>query len=132
MHDRPLVLDTVTLILWHNDDIRLSPRAKAALGEAPNREIHVSAVSAFEIANKVRLGKLAVPRAMLEDFNYVVTSDGFQRLDVDPASALAAGLLSSTHRDPFDRLIAAQAIRLGAFVVTNDSAFVDLGADVLW
>lgn len=129
---QPLLLDTVTFIFWHADSPRLSPLARRVMLEAPARAIYVSAASAFEIATKVRVGKLTVPPAMLNDFAYVVESDGFRLLDVDAASAIRAGQLDSAHRDPFDRLIGAQALLLKGAVVTNDAAFVDLGVDVLW
>lgn len=130
--DQPLLLDTVAFIFWHADSPRLSASARAALLEAPDRVVYVSAATAFEIATKVRLGKLTVPAALLEDFAYVVEADGFRVLDVDVASAVRAGQLDTQHRDPFDRLIAAQAALHGATVVTNDAAFADLGVQVLW
>ncbi len=131
-NDRPLILDTVAFIFWHADSPRLSMAARRALLEAPGRAVYVSAASGFEIATKVRLGKLTVPSAMLHDFAYVVEADGFRVLDVDVASAVRAGQLESAHRDPFDRLIGAQALTLNASVVTNDVAFVGLGVDVFW
>ena len=130
--DQPLLLDTVAFIFWHADSPRLSPLARRAMLQAPRRAVYVSAASAFEIATKVRLGKLTVPKAMLNDFAYVVEADGFRLLDVDAASAIRAGQLESVHRDPFDRLIGAQAITLKGAVVTNDAAFADLGVDVFW
>lgn len=130
--DQPLLLDTVAFIFWHADSPRLSPLARRAMLGAPRRTVYVSAASAFEIATKVRLGKLTVPPAMLHDFAYVVEADGFRLLDVDAASAIRAGLLVSAHRDPFDRLIGAQALVLNGAVVTNDAAFVDLGVEVFW
>ena len=130
--DTPLLLDTVTFIFWHADSPRLSPVARQLLLDAPQRPVYVSAASAFEIATKVRLGKLTVPAAMLNDFAYVVEADGFRLLDVDAASAIRAGQLAGAHRDPFDRLIAAQALSIEALVVTNDSAFAPLGVAVVW
>jgi len=130
--DQPLLLDTVAFIFWHADSPRLSPLARRALLEAPKRAIYVSVASAFEIATKARLGKLTVPPAMLNDFAYVVEADGFRLLDVDAASAIRAGQLECTHRDPFDRLIGAQALGIHGAVVTNDAAFADLGVDVFW
>lgn len=130
--DQPLLLDTVAFIFWHADSPRLSRSARHAMLEAPQRAVYVSAASAFEIATKVRLGKLAVPAAMLNDFPYIVEADGFRLLDVDAASAIRAGQLESGHRDPFDRLIGAQALALEAAVVTNDDAFADLGVRVFW
>ena len=99
---------------------------------ATQRTVYVSAATAFEIATKVRLGKLSVPAVMLNDFAYVVEADGFRVLDVNAASAIRAGQLASAHRDPFDRLIGAQALGIGAAVVTNDVAFSTLGVDVFW
>jgi PIN domain nuclease of toxin-antitoxin system len=130
--ERPLVLDTVAFIFWHADSPRLSPAAREAMLEAPSRALFVSAATAFEIATKARLGKLVVPPAILNDFAYVVQADGFQLLDVTADSAIRAGQLPGAHRDPFDRLIAAQARTLGGLVVTNDPAFPELGVDVLW
>lgn len=130
--DQPLLLDTVAFILWHADSPRLSPSARRAMLEAPQRAVYVSAASAFEISTKVRLGKLTVPPAILNDFAYVVESDGFRLLEIDAASALRAGQLASAHRDPIDRLIGAQALSLDGVVVTNDAAFADLGVAVYW
>lgn len=130
--DQPLLLDTVAFIFWHADSPRLSPLARRTMLEAPQRKVFVSAASAFEIATKVRLGKLTVPPAMLNDFAYVVEADGFRLLDIDAASAIRAGQFESAHRDPFDRLIGAQALALRAALVTNDAAFADLGVDVFW
>ncbi len=131
MHE-PLLLDTVAFIFWHADSPRLSASARRAMLEAPERAIYVSAASAFEISTKVRLGKLTVPPALLHDFAYVVEADGFRLLDIDSASAIRAGQLASLHRDPFDRLIAAQSLAITAAVVTNDEAFAELGAEVFW
>lgn len=122
----------MAFILWHADSPRLSARVRTTLLESLKRPIHVSAASAFEIATKVRLGKLAVPSAILNDFTYVVEADGFRMLDVDASSAIRAGQLPGAHRDPFDRLLAAQALQLDAAIVTNDSMFATLGVDVYW
>jgi PIN domain nuclease of toxin-antitoxin system len=130
--DTPLLLDTVAFILWHADSPRLSDTVRAMLQQAPSRVIYVSAASAFEIATKVRLGKLVVPPVLVNDFQYVVEADGFRMLDVDAAAAIRAGQLLSDHRDPFDRLIAAQALELGATVVTSDPAFGSFGVGVCW
>lgn len=130
--DRPLLLDSVAFILWHADSPQLSPSARRAMLEATQRTVYVSVATAFEIATKMRLGKLSVPTVVLNDFAYVVEADGFRVLDVDAAAAIRAGQLASAHRDPFDRLIGAQALYVGAAVVTNDSAFSALGVDVFW
>lgn len=101
--------------------------------EALHRPVFVSTVSGFEIATKVRLGKLEVPAVLLNEFAYVVESDGFRVLELDAVSAVRAGLLPGDHRDPFDRLIAAQAIVHRCAVVTPDRLFTEsLGAEVFW
>lgn len=129
---QPLLLDTVAFIFWHADSPRLSLSARGAMKNALQRPIYVSAASAFEIATKVRVGKLTVPPAILNDFAYVVEADGFRLLDIDAASAIRAGQLTSLHRDPFDRLIGAQALAINGAVVTNDEAFAELGVEVFW
>jgi len=73
-----------------------------------------------------------VQPAILPDFGYVVEANGFRVLDVDVTSAVRAETLPGPHRDPFDGLIAAQAIALAAAVVTNHAAFTELGVDVFW
>lgn len=101
--------------------------------ESMERPVFVSTVSGFEIATKVRLGKLEVPPALLNEFSYVVESDGFRVLELDAASAVRAGLLAGEHRDPFDRLLAAQALVHGCAIVTSDPLFRDsLGVEVFW
>ena len=104
MHSGPLLLDTVAFVFWHPDGSRLFSTARAALPKAPQRALYVSAVTSFEIATKVRLGKLTVPPSILNDFAYVVDADDFRLLDIDAPSAIGAALLTGQHRDPFDRL----------------------------
>jgi PIN domain nuclease of toxin-antitoxin system len=131
--DQALLIDTSAFLFWHSDSRRLSKRARAALLDALHRPVYVSAVTAFEIATKVRLGKLAVPSVLLNEFAYVVESDGFRVLELNSGSAVRAGLLPDEHRDPFDRLLAAQALVHHCAVVTPDRLFSDsLGTEVLW
>jgi PIN domain nuclease of toxin-antitoxin system len=131
--DPHLLVDTAAFLFWHADDRKLSKRARTAMLGALQQPVFVSTVSGFEIATKVRLGKLDVPAALLNEFAYVVESDGFRVLDLDSVSAVRAGLLPGEHRDPFDRLLAAQAIVHGCAVITPDHLFEDsLGVAVLW
>jgi PIN domain nuclease of toxin-antitoxin system len=131
--DQPLLVDTAAFLFWHADHRKLSKRARSAMLGALQRPVFVSSVSGFEIATKVRLGKLDVPTALLNEFAYVVESDGFRVLDLDSVSAVRAGLLPGAHRDPFDRLLAAQAIVHDCAVITPDRLFEDsLGVAVLW
>jgi PIN domain nuclease of toxin-antitoxin system len=131
--DQPLLVDTAAFLFWHSDSRRLSKRARAAMLGALERPVFVSTVSGFEISTKVRLGKLAVPNELLSELAYVVESDGFRVLELDAVSAVRAGLLPGEHRDPFDRLLAAQAIVHRCAVITPDRLFSDsLGAEVFW
>ena len=133
LDEQPLLLDTVALIFWHADSPRLPSRVRAALLTSLSRPIYVSVVSAFEIATKVRSGKLRVPPALLADFQYAVESDGFRMLDLTAGAAVRAGQLSSAHRDPFDRLLVAQALAHDCAVVTLDPVFAEeFGAEVFW
>ncbi len=129
---RPLLVDTVAFLFWHSNERRLSARANAALKAALERPIYVSVISAFEISTKARLGKLRVAPQLLNEFVYVVESDGFRVVDLDAATAVRAGQLPGDHRDPFDRLLAAQALSLNAAIVTNDAMFTALGVETYW
>lgn len=126
------MLDTVAFIFWHGDNPRLRARVRSALLESLRRPISVSATTAFKISTKVRLGKLSVPAAILNDFAYLVESDGFRVLDLDAPTAIRAGQLPGDHRDSFDRLLGAQAIALRAAILTNDPLFTALGVEVFW
>ena len=130
---QPLLVDTAAFLFWHADNRKLTRRARTAMLDALQRPVFVSSVSGFEIATKVRLGKLDVPPALLNEFAYVVASDGFRVLELDSVSAVRAGLLPGEHRDPFDRLLAAQAIVHECAVITPDRLFEDsLGVAVWW
>jgi len=127
-----LLVDTATWLFWHADSPRLSGNARALLHQALERPVYVSVITAFEIATKVRLGKLTVPPELLQDFAYYVESDGFRVLPLGAAASVRAGVLPGDHRDPFDRLLAAQALEEDAMVVSPDTAFASFGVSVIW
>ncbi len=85
-----LLLDTHALLWWQTDDPRLSPVARAAIADESN-EVFVSAASAWEIATKVRLGKLPGLEAAAERFVELLLADGFQPLPISPPSRAARG-----------------------------------------
>lgn len=126
-----LLLDTHALIWWWLNDQKLSPAARAELdkGEQP---VFISAVSALEIAIKVRLGKLAAMNEAVVRYAELAANDGFEMISVTTHQALSAGSLPGTHRDPFDRLIAAQALDAGHTVITRDPEFAAFGCKTLW
>src|SRR4051794_22100199 len=103
-----LLLDTHALIWWIGGDPRVSTPVRAAIEEADNAKF-VSAASAWEIATKHRLGKLPGAGPLAVDFERVTAAQGFVPLDISVAHALDAGNLPGIHRDPFDRILIAQA-----------------------
>lgn len=94
--------------------------------------LHVSAVSVWEIANKNRLGKLDAVHDFSSEFAGLIARDGFRLLDLTAAHAMRAGCLPGTHRDPFDRLLAGQALVEDMTVLTNDPEIARFGCKVLW
>jgi PIN domain nuclease of toxin-antitoxin system len=123
--------DTHTLAWWLQNSSQLGPNAKAVL-ENPHYEILVSAVSVFEMATKFRSGKWPNIGALVNDFETAVNDEGFKFLGVNATHALMAGSFASDHRDPFDRLLAAQAIIEDCEILTADQQIKDLGARVVW
>lgn len=126
-----LLLDTHAAIWWWAAPALLGPAATEAL-TAARHPVFVSPVVALEIAIKFRIGKLGLFPDPAADFPRLMAENRFEPLPITDAHALAAGLLPGVHRDPFDRLIAAQALAEGMTVVTCDSAFSEFGCKVLW
>ena len=126
-----LLLDTHTFLWWLDGDKRLSPRARRAIGDAKNA-VWVSAVSAFEIAIKARLGRLPGAATVADDLAGAILGQEFVAMDVTVAHAQRAGDFPLVHGDPFDRLLAAQAVHEGLHFVSNDEAFDRLGVARYW
>jgi PIN domain nuclease of toxin-antitoxin system len=126
-----VLLDTCTLIWATLSPAALSEQARAIIADESN-EILVSAASAWEIATKVRLGKL--PGAEKLEANYLAVMDeaGYTLLAIDTESALRAGRLTAEHKDPFDRMIAAQALALDITVLSSDPLFDLFGIRRIW
>jgi PIN domain nuclease of toxin-antitoxin system len=122
-----VLLDTHTILWWLADDPALSPTARATIGAGSN-EVLVSSASVWEIAIKRSLGKLSAPAGLLE----AISEDGLVFLAVTPWHAWRAGDLPWHHRDPFDRLLAAQALSEGIPLLTADPRFGPYGVGVLW
>lgn len=126
-----LLLDTHALLWWFINDRRLSRIAREAMLDENNR-ILVSAVNAWEVATKHRLGKLPEAREAAPRFMELVAADGFELLSVSCLHGLRAGEYAAAHGDPFDRMLAAQAELEGMLLVTRDPVFRDFPVEVLW
>ncbi len=130
-HLPELLLDTHALLWWLAEPDRLSPAALQAIADPGNR-VHVSAASGWEIATKVRLGKLPAASDLLNDLPQLLAAQGFEPLPVTLLHGLHAGRYPMAHRDPFDRLLAAQA-ELGALtLVSLDPALQAFPCCLLW
>lgn len=125
------LLDTHTLLWWLFDDSRLSPVAREIIAD-PANEIVVSSASAWEISTKHRLGKLGFAGVLVQDIAGWLAKAGFVELAVSIRHAQKAGGLPHAHRDPFDRMLAAQSALEDLPLVTSDAAFGGFGIRLIW
>ena len=126
-----LLVDTHALIWWMTADSRLSDSARKLIAHK-SHTVLVSAASAWEIATKVRLGKLSIAAGFADDFEGDLAREGFETLAVSVEHGLRAGLLPGPHRDPFDRMLIAQAQAGHLAIVSNDRVFDRYGVRRLW
>ena len=125
------LLDTHTLIWWLLGDPSLSDAARVAI-QSNDHFFFVSSISIFEIAIKVRGGRLdalAEPMAMIDG---VLEQEGFEMLPLNLHHARRAGLMTGQHRDPFDRMLAAQGLIEGMTLITRDHEIAAFGCETLW
>lgn len=118
-----LLLDTHVFLWWLADDRKLGKAAREIIGN-PNNDVHVSSVSVWEAAIKRALGRLEVE---LDDLEEAVIRSGFRPLAIGFRHAVTAGRLPSVHRDPFDRMLIAQASVEELRVVSHDRVFERYG-----
>ncbi len=121
-----LLLDTQVVLWWIHGTPRL-PDAVAERIADPGELVVVSAASIWEAAIKAALGKLKLPEALGD----AVVEEGFEPLPVTFDHAERAGALPAHHRDPFDRMLVAQALAEGLTIVTHDPAFEPYGVQLL-
>jgi PIN domain nuclease of toxin-antitoxin system len=126
-----LLLDTHTLLWWGEENERLS-RAAAELIDSGDHDVFVSAVSAMEIATKFRLGKLPSAKPLAVAFEDEIAAAGFLPLSLTITHARVAGSLLIPHKDPFDRLLIAQAMVEDMLLVSNEAIFDGYGVSRLW
>lgn len=126
-----LLLDTHALLWWLAGDPALSPEAKTGIGDLGN-DVLVSAASTWEIATKHRIGRLPAAAALAADVAGAVASQGFVELSITLRQAQVAGNLPGPHRDPFDRMLIAQALVDDLVLVSNEAVFDRYGVRRLW
>jgi PIN domain nuclease of toxin-antitoxin system len=126
-----LLLDTHALIWWLAADDALSFTARAAMADHEN-EIFVSAASAWEITTKHRIGKLPEAGLLAADVAGFVTAQGFVELPIAIRHGQLAGSLPGIHKDPFDRILIAQAIAMDMPIISRDEILSAYGIARLW
>ena len=126
-----VLLDTHAYLWWIRGSRRLSRAAKSVIGSAGN-EVLVSVASIWEIATKVRLGRLEVAAGVTPAIADEVAAQGFVRLGISLAHAELAGSLPGAHGDPFDRMLIAQSLLEGVPILSADEAFDGFGVSRIW
>lgn len=126
-----LLLDTHALIWWLSDSSRLPEAVRDAIFDPSNDKL-TSAATAWEITTKHRLGKLPGSDLISADFTAVIARQGFEPLSITVEDAARAGALPGPHRDPFDRMLIAQALARNLILISNESLFDRYGVRRLW
>lgn len=126
-----LLLDTHAFLWWLAGDKRLSVRARRIVAEETNI-VFVSAASAWEVATKARLGKLPGADFIAQEFSEHLALQGFNGLDITVRHGQRAGSLPGLHRDPFDRMLIAQAQAENLAIVSNETVFDRYGVMRVW
>ena len=125
-----LLLDTHT-ILWWLDSPKQLGRSGFALIADPQNEVLISPIIPWEIAIKANKHRQTL-HSLVRDFHKVLTSERFTSIGIDPIHAIRSGLLPFYHRDPFDRLLAAQSLELNVPLVSKGAIFDTYGVQRIW
>lgn len=125
------LLDTHAFLWWVLDSPALSEASRELMGDGRN-DLYLSAASAMEIAIKARRGRLALPEPPESYVPSRLVSEGFHALPVEIAHALRVARLPDIHRDPWDRLLVAQAQVEGIPIVTADPAIAQYDVETIW
>ena len=128
---RGYLLDTNTVLWWFFGAELLSYHSFEAIADR-SIDVYVSAVSAMEIATKFRIGKLGLAAPLAGKFAEVTAEEGFRPLPLKPEHGDLAGSFPSPHQDPWDRLLAAQALIEDLALITNDREMETFGIKPFW
>ncbi|WP_174280487.1 type II toxin-antitoxin system VapC family toxin [Sphingomonas bacterium] len=126
-----LLLDTHALLWWFDLPQAIGRSARAGIEQEPG-PVLVSSITAFEIATRHAIGKLSGVEPLLAGFEHKLGNEGFGLLPVEVRHALAVANLPLHHRDPFDRLLIAQALVDDLTLVSNETLFDRYGVRRLW
>ena len=126
-----LLLDTHVFLWWIDDAPALSRKARTAIAD-PQNQCLLSLVSSWEMAIKLSLGKLELPAAIEHFIPEQLAANGFGQLQINFRQVAKVATMAYHHRDPFDRLLIAQAIEEDVPVVTSDPVFKKYGVKVIW
>ena len=125
------ILDTHAFLWWVLDIPRLSAEARSILEDGAN-ELLFSAASAYELTIKAQSGRLALPEPADSYVPSRLAANAFEPLSIELAHALRAGALPAIHRDPFDRMLVAQAQIEGLPILTADPAISHYDVETIW
>jgi PIN domain nuclease of toxin-antitoxin system len=125
-----VLLDTHAVIWWFEGATGLSKRASSIIA-SPSNLILISAAVGWELAIKVNIGKFKTP-SLVQELSQLVDREGFAELPISLEHAVRAGLLPLHHRDPFDRLLVAQAQAMGAPILSADRALDAYDVRRIW
>ena len=126
-----LLLDTHALIWWMTENPSLPESVRRLMVDKRNTVV-VSAASAWEMATKVRLGRLPAASDITRNFPEYLAQSGFESLPVSAEHGIRAGLLPGPQRDPFDRMLIAQAQAENLTIVSNELSFDSYGIRRVW
>lgn len=125
------LLDTHAFLWWTMGDSRLSDTARSFIDNEAN-SIYVSSATAWEIAIKHQLGKLALPERPLDFVPSRIAVDGMESVPITLEHALETHNLPLLHKDPFDRILVAQSRIEQVAIVTNDPMIAQYGVEIIW
>lgn len=128
---RNYLLDSHVLLWWWFDPDRLAPQVRSLLIDSTTT-VFVSAASIWELSLKHHQGKLPELTTVVMDLPQLLQADGFQPLQISISHGLRAGGYSQPHRDPFDRMLAAQAELEGLVLITADAQLSAFPCQILW
>jgi PIN domain nuclease of toxin-antitoxin system len=126
-----VLLDTQAFLWWVDDAPKLSKKARTAIGD-PGNECLLSLATCWELATKLSLGKLRLPSAIERFIPEQLAANAFRQLAIDFRHVARVAVLPFHHRDPFDRLLAAQALEERCAIVPADPIFRKYGVERIW